>query len=153
MELQFEEFKLPVGDTVLLNKIAYTGRHCLIRRIPVKMKTFLVELRANAVDTLAYERERNEIFGPEKSTIEEKDREKEELIEAIVNSNKNRLWGYTMNHTTLRKPYRVGLWGQDKFPDIRDAVWHELCMLGLDLYLCPYGNIYVKPSCWLPALY
>lgn len=118
---------------------------------PVKTNPFLEELRTLAVKTFAYEKECDEKYGPAESTLEENDKEKNELTEAIVNCNKKMLLGHVTWGTTVREPFRVGLWGQGKFPDIRDIVWHKLCLLGLDLYLCPYGNIYVNPSSWLSA--
>lgn len=120
---------------------------------PVKTNPFLEELRTLAVKTFAYEKECDEKYGPAESTLEENDKEKNELTEAIVYYNKKMLLGHVTWGTTVREPFRVGLWGQGKFPDIRDIVWHKLCLLGLDLYLCPYGNIYANPSSWLSPIY
>jgi hypothetical protein len=152
MELHFAEFKLPVSDTVLLNKIAYTGRHCLVRRTPVNMKPFLDVLRSNAAQTFEDEKECDRRYGKQSTiTKNKKKEEKAELVEAIVNHNKRNLRDHTAGITSVREPFKVSLWGQDEYPDIRDVVWHKLCMLGLGLYLCPYGNIYVNPSCWHPG--
>lgn len=124
----------------------------LTPQAPVKTNPFLEELRTIAQQTISYQKKREEKYG-NLTIITEKDQEKADLIEAIVTRNKNRLYAHTMNHTCVREPCRIDLWSQDEFPDIRDIVWHKLCMLGLDLYLCPYGNIYVNPSSWLPPIY
>ncbi len=124
----------------------------LTPQAPVKTNPFLEELRTIAQQTISYQKKREKEYG-NLTIITEKDQEKADLIEAIVTRNKNRLWAHTMNCTCVREPCRIDLWSQDEFPDIRDIVWHKLCLLGLDLYLCPYGNIYVNPSSWLSPIY